>query len=220
MSVVSVILILALVFQSPTYVYKNATPKILFAPPAMIHDRESFMFSPIADIVESLDDWDDFFEEVRKYQNVVIVLNGPGGWVAVLEHVRLRIEALKAEGVHMKVVVTQFVASADALAICEFDEVEISPYAAVMFHMVATSTGLVQQDAQFKTCVDRGYLTAEELKKMNEGFEVWVTYDREGTRHVQYQPDGRLQPEEPEPAKTELEVTICVSTGCQSYPIQ
>lgn len=165
---------------------------VLFAPPAMINNEVTFRLFPPLDINNSLREWETFFNEVDQYDNVTIILNGPGGWLVVLDYVR---ERIKNSPANIKVIVTQGVASADAMAICEFQDVHISPYAYVIFHMVANGDTLEKHDDQFNTCVSKGWITKEELKKMNEGFEVWVTYDKQDKRHVEFIRDSRLPAE-------------------------
>lgn len=184
------LIVSSLSFSTIQYVVEK--PTIMIAPPAMIYDPMSFSLNPLLDLMNSLKQWDDFFNDVKQHKNVVIVLNGPGGFVYVLEQVRLMIEQAKNAGVEMQVVVTSMAASADALAVCEFDKATISPYAVLLFHMVSDGEHLLKQDDQFNTCVNKGFITEEELQKMNSGFEVWVTYDAKGNRHVEFKPDTRM----------------------------
>lgn len=168
-------------------------PQVLeFAPPAMIHSVEGMVSNPIGDIVLCLVEWDLFIDKISKYDSVVVIWNGPGGWVAVEEEV---VAKLKEAEKHTQItfVVTDIAASADAMAICEFDNVKISPNAALLYHLMEGAGGLIKDGSVFSTCVSKGYLTAKDVEAMLAGKEIWVRYDKDGNRLVEYRPDRRIK---------------------------
>lgn len=180
----------------------NSAPSVLFAPPAMVTNMSGGQVDTLTDIAQTLAAWDTFLDQIANYKEVTVVINGPGGWLIVLDHFRDRIKEIQ-KTTKITFVVTQYVASAEAMAICEVDNVVVSPYAFIIYHMVTVRGGQpFADDEQFNKCEERGYLTLEDVAKMDQGFEVWVTYDESGIRHVVYKPDPRVvaSPATPSPS--------------------
>lgn len=150
--------------------------------------------NPLINFIYTEADWYNFLAEVRSHQSVVVIWNGLGGFVELEKEMVEELNQDIANG-HTKIVVSHFVASAHAMAVCEFNEVTVLPSAILLYHMIIGPDGLVRDKAGFDECVSKGYLTKEDVEIMiNLNQEVWVTYDNNGTRHVEYKPDDRYQP--------------------------
>jgi hypothetical protein len=188
---------------SGAYLYTNTIqgemPPVIIAPPAMVHDMTAASSRDssdiMADIMDTFIDWQNFLIQVSLHKNVVVIWNGPGGYLIVEREVVAQIKEIQKVH-HIKFIVTEMAASAQAMAICEFEDVQVSPHAVLIYHLAqdGVSGELIADGIDFTACQDKGFLTQQEVDKMQKDIvEVWVTFDEDGTRHVAFHPDRRVQ---------------------------
>lgn len=155
--------------------------------------------------------WGNFLLAIKndKDNHIVIYANGLGGRVDLLYVYMKTITYIKYT--HLGIIdeiMTGNSYSAHAIAACQADTLEFNGHW-LMFHMVEGIPLLSKEYKIFNTdgdkmyfkalsreCMTKGILTNQDIDKMFQGFEVWVT-KQNGKFVKHYIPDRRLKDTKP-----------------------